>query len=149
MVYTNKLIAALVAAVAVGGCTMDDAANTALSSDDPLDAPALVAAADWSRAETVTVALSSYHFAPDRLQFRKDAPYHLHLVNKSGSAHTFTSEGFFGAIACVNRPRRILLHLICRASNWKPARNRICILLLPGLEATRSVARNCCTTHLE
>lgn len=58
-----------------------------------------MAAADWSRAQTISLTLSDFHFTPDKLELRQGTPYRLHLVNASTSAHTFTSEPFFKAIA--------------------------------------------------
>lgn len=63
------------------------------------DAPARVAAAEWSKAETLTVALSEYRFTPQELVFRKGAPYRLRIENRGDGTHTFDAEGFFGAIA--------------------------------------------------
>jgi uncharacterized cupredoxin-like copper-binding protein len=99
MTGKNDLIAALAVMLVLAGCTMGDAGRKDTPSDYVVDAAARVAAADWSRAETVTVALSNFHFMPDKLEFRHDTAYRLHLVNQSRSAHTFTSEGFFRAIA--------------------------------------------------
>ena len=63
------------------------------------DAPARVAAADWSTAETVEVMLSEYAFAPAMLTFEAGEPYRLVLRNGGSSDHTFTGPGFFRAIA--------------------------------------------------
>ncbi len=63
------------------------------------DAKARVAAAEWSKAETVTVALSEFRFTPQELEFRKGAAYRLRIENRGDRTHTFDAEGFFGAIA--------------------------------------------------
>lgn len=63
------------------------------------DAPARVAAVDWSMAETVEVTLTEYEFAPATLTFKADRPYRLLLHNTGTSTHAFTSGGFFQAIA--------------------------------------------------
>ncbi len=63
------------------------------------DAKARVAAAEWSKAETVTVALDEFRFTPQELEFRKGAPYRLRIENRGDRTHTFDAEGFFGAIA--------------------------------------------------
>ncbi|MCH7889495.1 MAG: cupredoxin domain-containing protein [Proteobacteria bacterium] len=63
------------------------------------DAKARVAAAEWSKAETVTVALSEFRFTPQELEFRKGAPYRLRIENRGKLSHTFDAEGFFAAIA--------------------------------------------------
>ena len=60
---------------------------------------AQVAAADWSKAETITVTLSEYEFAPATLSFRQGVPYRLRIENRGSVTHYFESEGFFKAIA--------------------------------------------------
>ncbi len=63
------------------------------------DVGARVSAVDWARARPVTVQLDEFRFQPDRLAFERGAPYRLTLENHGSVAHTFTSEGFFKAIA--------------------------------------------------
>ena len=63
------------------------------------DIAAKTAKVDWSKAETVTVTLSEYRFAPARLSFQSGVPYRLRLRNAGTRDHTFTSPGFFQAIA--------------------------------------------------
>lgn len=63
------------------------------------DAAARTAAADFSKAEAVTVGLDSFEFAPDALVFRAGRPYSLTLVNHGKGGHTFTAPEFFRAIA--------------------------------------------------
>ena len=58
-----------------------------------------VAAVDWTQARPVTVQLSEFEFQPNRLTFERGTPYRLTLENRGNVAHTFTSEGFFKAIA--------------------------------------------------
>jgi len=60
---------------------------------------AAIAAADWAAAESVTVTLDEYSFAPDALNLRAGRIYALTLVNAGAAAHTFTAPGFFRAIA--------------------------------------------------
>lgn len=64
--------------------------------------PALLAAAGFAAApapaaETVPIALSSFHFAPSTIHLKAGAPVTLHLVNASGSGHDFTAPAFFAA----------------------------------------------------
>ena len=61
---------------------------------------ARVAAVDWQNATPVTVRLDEYAFQPDRLT----------LQNAGKRAHTFTSEGFFKAIAVrsVTTPQTVI-----------------------------------------
>ena len=54
---------------------------------------------DWSKAETVTMTLSEFRFAPARLSFQSGVPYRLRLHNAGKWDHTFVSPGFFQAIA--------------------------------------------------
>ena len=63
------------------------------------DAAALTASADWSNAETVTVSLSEFAFAPTSVTFRARTPYRLVIKNTGGQTHFFVSDGFFRAIA--------------------------------------------------
>src|SRR4051812_36259127 len=58
--------------------------------------------ADWSAAQTVTVVTTEYHFAPDRLTFRRGVPYRLHLENPGHEMHEFTAGDFFKAIQMRN-----------------------------------------------
>ncbi len=63
------------------------------------DIAARTANVDWSKAETVTVTLSEFRFAPARLSFQSGVPYRLRLRNAGTRDHTFVSPGFFKAIA--------------------------------------------------
>ena len=63
------------------------------------DAKARVAAAKWSKAQTVTVALSEFRFRPQELDFRTGVPYRLRIENRGQLSHTFAAAEFFGAIA--------------------------------------------------
>jgi uncharacterized cupredoxin-like copper-binding protein len=53
-----------------------------------------MAAADWSKAETVTVVTTEYGFQPNRLTFRAGIPYRLHLENRGKETHEFTAPEF-------------------------------------------------------
>ena len=85
--------------IALAGCATGDVAFDQPPPGYLADAPARVAAADWAAAEPATVVLDEYSFAPQHLTFRSGMPYRLHLENRGGHRHTFTSEGFFKAIA--------------------------------------------------
>ncbi|QCO01069.1 cupredoxin domain-containing protein [Azospirillum argentinense] len=63
------------------------------------DVATRVSAVDWAQARPVTVQLDEFQFQPDRLAFERGTPYRLTLENRGNVAHTFTSEGFFKAIA--------------------------------------------------
>jgi uncharacterized cupredoxin-like copper-binding protein len=58
-----------------------------------------VAAVDWNKADTVTVALAEYSYAPSTLHFQRGQPYRLRLTNTGGEVHDFASKRFFQAIA--------------------------------------------------
>ena len=64
-----------------------------------VDAKARVVAAEWSKAETVTVALSEFRFRPQELDFRTGVPYRLRIENRGQLSHTFDAPEFFAAIA--------------------------------------------------
>ena len=90
---------AAIALFAVAGCSTGDGVAGRQAAMDTGDAERRVAAADWSRAETVTVALSEYSITPATLAFRPGQPYRLRIENKGTRTHNFTSGGFFKAIA--------------------------------------------------
>ena len=61
-------------------------------------APAGSLAADWSKAQTVTVVTVEYAFKPKSLTFQKGVAYRLHLDNQGREQHEFTAPEFFKAI---------------------------------------------------
>jgi uncharacterized cupredoxin-like copper-binding protein len=91
------LIALLV--LALGGCAVER---------EPIgpaaEAAAIVARADWSRAEAIEVNLDEFDFAPASLVLRKERPDRLHLENLGGLRHSFTAPGLFGAVALRDDP---------------------------------------------
>lgn len=94
----RRAFVGLAMAALLGAC-----AKTYIADQPPAgyvpDVGARVAAVDWSKARTVVVTLNEYAFAPDALSFEHGVPYRLTLENVGKGAHTFTSEGFFRAIA--------------------------------------------------
>ena len=58
-----------------------------------------LAAADWSKMETVTVTLSEYAFSPSPLVFREGVPTKLVLRNSGKEHHYFVSGPFFETVA--------------------------------------------------
>lgn len=58
-----------------------------------------LAAADWSKMETVTVTLSEYAFSPSTLVFKEGVPTKLVLKNVGKEHHYFVSEQFFRNVA--------------------------------------------------
>jgi len=57
-----------------------------------------VAAADWSKARTVTVVTLEYVFKPANLTFHQGVPYRLHIDNRGKETHEFTAPDFFKAV---------------------------------------------------
>jgi uncharacterized cupredoxin-like copper-binding protein len=95
----HRILASVFVVATVTACAGGDVAHTTPPEGYLQDAPARVAAVDWSTAETVEVVLSEYDFAPAALSFEAGRPYRLVLRNAGSSTHTFTSRGFFQAIA--------------------------------------------------
>jgi len=83
----------------LAACSSGDILREALPAGYVPDAAAKVAAADWSAARSVEVDLSEFEFAPNSLTFDRSQPYRLVLRNDGSFTHTFTSKGFFQAIA--------------------------------------------------
>jgi plastocyanin len=50
-------------------------------------------------AETITIRLSNFAFAPAQLQLRVGVPVRLHLVNDSSGGHSFSAPALFAASA--------------------------------------------------
>ena len=92
------LASALPAVLLLAGC-----ANTELTQRPPPgyvgDVASRVSAVNWEQAKPMTVRLDEYSFQPERLSFDQGTPYRLSLENVGKKSHTFTSEGFFKAIA--------------------------------------------------
>ena len=63
------------------------------------DAQGVVGKVDWSKSQTIDVALDSYKFVPSELTLQSGQPYKIHLTNGSDDTHTFSSAGFFKAVA--------------------------------------------------
>lgn len=85
--------------VAVAGCATGTTVETAAPPGYVADAPAKTAMVDWARAEPVTVTTQEYSYRPTTLVFQAGHPYRLHIENHGSASHTFSSEGFFQAIA--------------------------------------------------
>src|SRR5512134_3841987 len=68
-------------------------------AEAPPDFGKALAAADWSKMETVTVTLSEYAFAPSPLVFKEGVPTKLVLKNAGKEHHYFVSEPFFRNVA--------------------------------------------------
>ena len=54
-------------------------------------------AADWSKAQVVTVTTGEYEFAPKQLVFKRGVAYRLRIENRGSEMHEFTAPEFFKA----------------------------------------------------
>jgi uncharacterized cupredoxin-like copper-binding protein len=95
----HRILVSALALAALTACASGDVVRQTPPEGYLQDAPARVAAANWSTAETVEVVLTEYAFAPAALTFEAGKPYRLLLRNAGSSTHTFTAPGFFQAIA--------------------------------------------------
>ena len=57
-----------------------------------------VLAADWSKAQKITVVTVEYAFKPASLTFHQGVAYRLHLDNQGKETHEFTAPEFFKSI---------------------------------------------------
>ena len=74
------------------------AAATSLAAEGP-DLAKVLAGADWSKMETVTVKMTEYAFTPSMISLRLGVPTKLVLRNEGKEHHYFVSEKFFRTIA--------------------------------------------------
>jgi len=77
-------------------------AGVSVGAEIPSEFSRVLAAADWSRMETVTVTFSEYAFSPSPVVFREGVPTKLVLRNAGKEHHYFVSEGFFNNVATRN-----------------------------------------------
>jgi len=89
------LLPAMLLAAAAAGCA---------GQRPPPGLPAETAApaavnADWSKAETVTVVMTDFRFAPSKLVLKHDTPYRLHFENRGSGLHNFAAPDFLKASA--------------------------------------------------
>lgn len=62
---------------------------------------------DWGTAHDLEVRLSSFSFAPARIELKSGEAYRLHLVNTASGGHNFDAQRFFAAaqVAPADRAR--------------------------------------------
>ncbi len=70
-----------------------------VEADMTRDHSRALAAADWSKMETVTVTLSEYSFSPSPLVFREGVPTKFIMRNEGKEHHYFVAGEFFGTVA--------------------------------------------------
>jgi uncharacterized cupredoxin-like copper-binding protein len=63
------------------------------------NAPDLVKAANWNKAETVTVEMGEYHYHPMDMKLRAGQAYKIELKNVGEKDHYYTAPEFFRAVA--------------------------------------------------
>jgi hypothetical protein len=88
--------ALLASAFALGGC-QPGAAHAPRSHPD--SAAAIVAQADWSRAEHVRVEMLNHSYRPNEWRLKAHRPYRITLANPSANNHYFTAPEFFRSVA--------------------------------------------------
>lgn len=71
----------------------------AAAPDPVADGAAIVAAADWSAMETVTVELAEHSFTPRDLRLQAGKPYRIQLRNVGEKHHYYTAPEFFRSVA--------------------------------------------------
>ena len=99
MTRVNPIVIIVAVMLGLAGCAGGEDVFGKPGAGYVEDMAAQVAAADWSKAETITVTLSEFEFAPATLSFRQGVPYRLRMENRGDATHFFASEGFFKAIA--------------------------------------------------
>lgn len=67
--------------------------------------PALAQSVDWSSAETITISLSSFRYAPEAIRIEHGRPYRLHFVNVADGGHNFVARDFFSAATIAPQDR--------------------------------------------
>jgi len=74
-------------------------AQSVVSATPVANADALVKAADWSQAETITVVMGEHHYTPMDLKLKAGKPYKLELKNEGDKDHYYTAPEFFKSVA--------------------------------------------------
>jgi plastocyanin len=83
-------------------------ARTAIALVFFISTPVLAQTApDWSKAETVTIGLSSYAFTPSTLNLRAGQPYHLVFASSVTKDHNFAAPELFqsGVVADADKAK--------------------------------------------
>jgi plastocyanin len=98
-----------------------------------LVAPALAQSVNWTTATPVTVALSSFAYAPSTVRMPAGVPVRLILANESSGGHNFAAPEFFAAANVreedralirrsaveVRRNSSVVVHLVPRAGRYR------------------------------
>lgn len=62
-----------------------------------LATPAAAQSPDWSKAQAISITMTDDGYTPDRIVLRRNAPYVLHIANRSEKGHNLTQKAFFAA----------------------------------------------------
>jgi plastocyanin len=73
-----------------------------------MTAPALAQSVNWGAATPVTVALSSFAYAPSTVRVPAGVPVRLILTNESNGGHNFAAPAFFAAANIREEDRALL-----------------------------------------
>lgn len=73
------------------------ALSAGCASTHPIEPRLAGSSIDFAGAETVTVELDNFRFAPPELDLRAGRPYVLKIVNTASGGHDFTAPEFFAA----------------------------------------------------
>ncbi|MBF0283225.1 MAG: cupredoxin domain-containing protein [Magnetococcales bacterium] len=69
------------------------------ADDYVTNADEIVKAADWAKAEVVTLKLDEHSYSPNKVTLKAGQPYKLVLKDEGEEKHYFTAPEFFKAIA--------------------------------------------------
>ncbi len=95
-------------------------------------APAGMLAAQAPPPQVVSVALSSFKFAPAELRLRQGQAYRLHLINTSGGGHDFAAPEFFAASSIAAGDRGLVVNGKVKLAG----KHSVDIALTPGKAGT-------------
>jgi len=94
-----RRVALALTLVLLGGCAPSDEVFSRQPAGFLARAPEIVAAADWSAPETLTLRLGETGFVPAELVVHRDRPTRLVIENTTDSGHDLVAEQFFRDIA--------------------------------------------------
>jgi uncharacterized cupredoxin-like copper-binding protein len=95
----TRVVAVMAGLLVLAGCAGEDRLDRLQPGGFLAEAPQMVAAADWSAPDTVSMTLSDYAFTPNHITVHRNRPTRLVLRNVADGDHTFVSDGFFKTIA--------------------------------------------------
>lgn len=75
------------------------ATMTAQADDFIKNGSDYVKAADWQKAQTITVKLFEHDYEPKDLKLKANQPYKIELINTGEKDHYYTAPEFFKSVA--------------------------------------------------